>query len=65
MKIMDLIGVWEAIIIYLIVVSLLFISMLFAKPTDKPKKGSMGSLLLFALTTALLVAYILIRLSIL
>ena len=64
MEILDLIGLREAILIYLIITVLLVISMLSAKPTDKPRKASTGSLLFFIFVTILLVAYILLRFKI-
>jgi hypothetical protein len=61
MELLDAIGLREAVLIYLVITALLVISMLSAKPTDKPMRASPGSLLFFLFITVLLVVYIITR----
>ncbi len=62
MEILALIGLREAVIIYLIILALFLISMLFAKPTEKAQKSSPVILVIFILISVLFVSYLLLNL---
>lgn len=62
MEILALIGLREAVIIYLIILALFLISMLFAKPTEKTQKSSPVILVIFILISVLFVSYLLLTL---
>ncbi len=56
---LSLIGMREAIIIYLIVLVLFLVSMFSAQPRDKTRNTSPGSLIMFIIVSAVFVTYIL------